>query len=251
VNAREAALAFARETTTRCADRAEEWEHGVLLRAPSLGDVWAINAAIAVGPPPDMEFSVVDALLDREFPGRWSSAFFEEGAAADRIEAGARERGWRIEHELYMALRRDPDRVSDTSAVREVEPAEARGLMERWNEEELTDHDAEALRQVADFSDREWASRPTRVLVTDDGLATTRVFAEDGIAQVEAVYTAPEARGRGYARALLTRAIAIAREGDPDLVFIVADDDDTPKQLYGRLGFDPVVRITRVVRERK
>ena len=248
---RAAALAFGRETMARCADRVDEWEHGVLLRTPSLGEVWAINSTIAVGPPPPLTFADVDALLDREYPGPHCSAVFEDGEPTAAIEAGARERGWRIEHELYMVLRREPDRASDTSAVREVPATEARGLIERWNEEELDDHGPEELRQVADFNDREWGSRPTRTLVTEDGLATTRVFAEDGIAQVEAVYTAPEARGRGYARALLTRALEIARETEPELIFIVADDDDTPKELYARLGFDPVARHTRVVRRRQ
>jgi ribosomal protein S18 acetylase RimI-like enzyme len=248
---RAAALAFARETFSRCADETEAWEHGVLLRTPSLSQVWAINSAIAVGPPPDLSFAEVDALLDGHYAGRFSSAVLEEGEHADRIEAAARERGWRVEHELYMALHRDPDRTVDTAGVREGTEAEIRPLMERWNEEELSDQGPEALVEVAAFGDREWRARPMRALVTDDALATCRVWAEDGIAQIEAVYTAPEARGRGYARALLTHAVALAREGDPDLIFIIADDDDTPKELYGRLGFDRLVRITRVVRERK
>ena len=248
---RAAAVAFGRETLRRCADRTDEWEHGILLRTPSLEQVWTINSAIAVGPPPpELSFGDVDALLHREYPGRYSSVVLEEGAPAEAIEAGARGRGWRIEHELYMALHRDADRGGDVSVVREVEAAEAHGLIERWNAEELADHDDEELRQVGEYNDREWRARPTRTLVTEDGLATTRVFAEDDVAQIEAVYTAPEARGRGYARSLLTRAIEIAREGDPQLIFIVADDDDTPKELYARLGFDPLARLTRIKRDR-
>ena len=248
---RAVALAFGLETMARCADVVEEWEHGTLLRSPSLDQVWAINTAIAVGPPPDLSFDDVDRLLDERFPSRFSSAVFEEGEHADRIEAAARERGWRIEHELYMALRRDPDRASDTSAIREGAEDEIRPLMQSWNEEELSDQGPEALEQLTTFVDREWGARPTRALVAGDAEATCRVWAEDGIAQIEAVYTAPQARGRGYARALLARAIEVAREGDPSLVFIIADHDDTPKELYGRIGFDPLVRITRVVRERK
>jgi predicted GNAT family acetyltransferase len=61
------------------------------------------------------------------------------------------------------------------------------------------------------------------------------------VAQVEDVYVIPEARGRGYARALVTRAAALACE-DHDLSFIVADDNDWPKQLYAKLGFEPVGR---------
>ncbi|MDQ3740363.1 MAG: GNAT family N-acetyltransferase [Actinomycetota bacterium] len=249
MDARAAALAFARETHARCADERLVWDHGELLRTRSLDKVWAVNVALALGPPPALSLDDVDELLGATFAGRFSSAMFEEGEATERLEAQARERGWRVEHELFMVLRREPDRVADTSAVREGTEAEIRPLMERWNEEELSDQGPETLAQLATFVDREWSARPTRSLVAGDAEATCRVWSEGGVAQVEAVYTAPEARGRGYARALLTRALELAREDEPDVVFIVADDDDTPKELYARLGFDPVARLTRVVRE--
>ena len=35
-----------------------------------------------------------------------------------------------------------------------------------------------------------------------------------------------------------------------ELVFIVADDDDWPKDLYGRLGFEPIGRAWVVHRAR-
>jgi GNAT superfamily N-acetyltransferase len=53
----------------------------------------------------------------------------------------------------------------------------------------------------------------------------------------------PEARGRGYARALVCRAEELARATGHDLIFIVADDRDWPKLLYRRLGFAQVGRI--------
>jgi ribosomal protein S18 acetylase RimI-like enzyme len=249
VDDRGLALGFVRETHARSADERLEWEHGVLLRTPSLNQVWALNVALAVGPPPPLSLDDVDALLGATYGGRFSSAMFEEGENTERIEAQARERGWRVEHELLMALRREPDRLVEAADVREGSEEEVRPLMTRWNEEELSDQGPEALAQLTTYVDREWAARPTRALVAGDAEATCRVWSEGGVAQIESVYTAPEARGRGYARALLSRAIAIARETDPAIVFIVADDDDTPKELYGRMGFDPLARLTRVVRE--
>jgi GNAT superfamily N-acetyltransferase len=69
------------------------------------------------------------------------------------------------------------------------------------------------------------------------------------VAQVEDVYTLPEARGRGFARALVAHVVAQARAEDHDLVFIMADDDDWPKNLYGRLGFEPAGRMLSFHRE--
>ena len=62
-------------------------------------------------------------------------------------------------------------------------------------------------------------------------------------AQVEDVYTVPSWRNRGCARRLITRAIVLAQDAGHELVFIEADDNGWPKQLYSRLGFDPIGRI--------
>ena len=77
------------------------------------------------------------------------------------------------------------------------------------------------------------------MLVAGDARATCVVYAEDGVASVDNVFTAPDARGRGYARALVTHGIDVARGLDPELIFIIADDDDTPKELYAKLGSRP------------
>jgi predicted GNAT family acetyltransferase len=56
------------------------------------------------------------------------------------------------------------------------------------------------------------------------------------------VYTIPQARGRGYARALVSHAAAEAWKAEHELSFIVADDNNWPKQLYRRIGFEPLGR---------
>ena len=74
-------------------------------------------------------------------------------------------------------------------------------------------------------------------------LAITKLRTAGGIAQVEDVYTVPEARGRGFARTLVSHG-GRARSGrSPDLIFITADDNDWPQQLYARIGFRPLGRI--------
>jgi GNAT superfamily N-acetyltransferase len=58
-----------------------------------------------------------------------------------------------------------------------------------------------------------------------------------GIAQIEDVMTAARWRNRGYGRALVLDAVGRARRAGCDLVFLRADDDDWPQELYRRLGF--------------
>jgi hypothetical protein len=36
---------------------------------------------------------------------------------------------------------------------------------------------------------------------------------------------------------VVTRAAGLARDAGHDLIFILADDNDWPKQLYARIGF--------------
>ena len=105
---------------------------------------------------------------------------------------------------------------------------------------------AQEERELARCWELEWRARTARLLGIrgrSGGLAAIALLYSDGvIAQVEDVYTVPEERGRGFARALVTRAVRLAREGGHELTFIVADDRGWPKHLYERLGFDAVGR---------
>ena len=72
--------------------------------------------------------------------------------------------------------------------------------------------------------------------------AVTTLYSDGTTAQVEDVATLRDYRGRGLARAAVSAAIDAAVDMGHRFVFIVADDDDWPKDLYGRLGFDPIGR---------
>lgn len=250
MDARATALAFMRDTLAASADAREEHAWGALLLTPSLDAVWALNQVFVERREPDLTLADLDALFAERFAGgRYASAFLEDEATGERIEAEARAAGWKVEHELVMELRREPDRRADTSGVREGAMDELRALADRWFAEDFAAQGPEALRQLGEFSNREWDARPTRGFVAADGQAMCKLWSDGRVAQVEDVYTAPEARGGGHARALVTHASDVARAGGHELVFIVADDDDTPKDLYERLGYDPLVRLTRVSRE--
>ncbi|MDQ3630932.1 MAG: GNAT family N-acetyltransferase, partial [Actinomycetota bacterium] len=57
---------------------------------------------------------------------------------------------------------------------------------------------------------------------------------------LEDVATLAAHRRRGLARAVCSAAVAAAVAAGSALVFVVAEDDDWPKELYGKLGFDSV-----------
>jgi GNAT superfamily N-acetyltransferase len=70
--------------------------------------------------------------------------------------------------------------------------------------------------------------------------AYCELYRHEGVAQIEDVNTLERFRGRGLARALVWRAAQQARASGDDLVFLMADDNDWPKHLYAKLGFDPI-----------
>jgi predicted GNAT family acetyltransferase len=71
-------------------------------------------------------------------------------------------------------------------------------------------------------------------------VAWAKAWQSDGVAQVEDVVCLHGHRGNGLGRAVVAGATRVALESSPSLLFIVADDNDWPKQLYGRLGYRPV-----------
>lgn len=64
---------------------------------------------------------------------------------------------------------------------------------------------------------------------------------EAGVAQLEDLVTLETHRGRGHADTVL--ATALHRAADADLLFLLADADDWPREWYARRGFVPAGRI--------
>jgi ribosomal protein S18 acetylase RimI-like enzyme len=108
------------------------------------------------------------------------------------------------------------------------------------------------VNQLVEANRRAWSVRDARLFGVrgpdQELVATTALFSDGQVAQVEDVYVVPEARGRGHGRAMVAAA-APAGQADHGLTFIVADDNDWPKQLYAKLGFKPVSRSWSFHRE--
>jgi GNAT superfamily N-acetyltransferase len=63
---------------------------------------------------------------------------------------------------------------------------------------------------------------------------------DNGVGQVEDLFTHPVFRHRGIATAQIAHGVADARERGAGPVIISADPGDTPKQMYADLGFRPL-----------
>jgi GNAT superfamily N-acetyltransferase len=86
------------------------------------------------------------------------------------------------------------------------------------------------------------------VLEAGEVAAWAKLWTRDGAAQVEDVVCLFDYRGRGYGRAVAAAATRAALADDPELLFIAADADDWPKELYGRLGYRTIGHIRTFIR---
>jgi predicted GNAT family acetyltransferase len=236
-------VTFVHENLAKTTDDVRPIEAGWVVSTPSLPAIWSGNH-VRVALPLGFE-SVIELAEEQLAAMRYVHIVAENQETGPKLEKAFRAARWKTERELWMVLAAEPDRAADTSVVIDADEDEVIEVMRRWYaEDEL---DAAALAQLVEFSRREARACGDRLLGvrSSDGqlVAMSKLRSDGRTAQVEDVYTAPEARGRGFGRAVVARAVELAREDGHDLVFITADDNDWPKQLYARIGFRPLGRI--------
>jgi GNAT superfamily N-acetyltransferase len=239
------ALAFQRETVMQIAEDVIAIPQGWVIRDESMPLVWAINQLRLRQP---VTFEQAVELGDRHLGDRpYRHLMIEIEAIGARLEDRFHAGGWRVDCQVTMELAGRADRVVDTSAVFEAPAEEVIERLKRWvSESEDHTPTLDELRQLERYWELEWQVRNARRLGIrgrDGSLAAiTMLYSDGATAQVEDVYTVPEERGRGHARALITHAVRLAADGGHEPTFIVADDRGWPKQLYARLGFEPAGR---------
>jgi GNAT superfamily N-acetyltransferase len=237
----ERALAFMRACMARTADEFRPIEAGIVATTPSLPAVWAVNQVRVVEA---LSHEELIELADHELGGRceYRQIALEHQKTGAEVETAFRAAHWKVERDVVMILDGPADYEADTSIVDDTGEDEMLELMRRWYEgDEPTPEEAD---QLVEFGRREVGALGDRLLGVRsvDGrlVAITKLRSDGSTAQVEDVYTVPEARGRGFARAMVSRAVELARDSGHDMTFIVADDEGWPKLLYGRLGFRSV-----------
>jgi ribosomal protein S18 acetylase RimI-like enzyme len=245
----ERALVFMRAGVAATADAVREIEGGIVASTPSLPAVWAVNQLRVAGAlTSDALIDLADEQLAR-FDYRHVAV--EHQAAGPELEVAFRHAGWKVERDIIMVQATYPDRGADTSIVEDAGEEDVLELIRRWYEED--EPRPSEIDQLVAYGRREARTLGDRLLGvrSRDGelVAISKLRSDGHIAQVEDVYTVPEARGRGFARALVTRAVELARAAEHELVFIVADDADWPKLLYGRLGFQRVGHLWQFHRD--
>jgi GNAT superfamily N-acetyltransferase len=177
------------------------------------------------------------------------AAFDHRRALVVRPELGTRlapafkAAGWLVQRDMVMALRRERDRGAQPGVAREVDEPTVRAVEAKTIAEDEPPHSPTVAGQLlAGRSALGRAGRARYFVGAAEGIDACHatLYSDGMIAQVEDVGTAKAYRGRGLARAVCSAAVDAALDAGHELVVIAADDDDWPKKLYARLGFDGV-----------
>lgn len=203
------------------------------------------NYLLASDPPPGADAAALAGEADRVLGAaglRHRCIFFRDTLAGERLAPGFEALGWRTFRGVLMALRRPPraGALPPGGPVRRVEASVLRAAREAsilgypWGTPEVA-------RQLLDARDHvPVETRHYAVLEGGEPAAWVEMYLEGGTAQVEALFTAERFRRRGHGSALVLHAAAEARRAGADLVFLCADAEDRPRELYRRLGFEEI-----------
>ena len=163
-----------------------------------------------------------------------------DSEVGERLVPHFKAKGWVVRRHVLMAQLREPEREADLSIVSEVDEPELRGARlqvvagQPWAKPEIM---AELFAAKSLIGERVRA-RYFAVVVDGQVVSYTDLYQDGADAQIEDVGTLHDHRERGYGKAVVLAAIEAARAEGAEFVFLVADLEDWPKELYRRLGFD-------------
>ncbi len=163
-----------------------------------------------------------------------------------RLSPGFSAAGYMVQVNAVMAHRGAAPAAPAEAVETDADPALVKPAATAYIAAEPFGADADAAAQVLSHvlrrpggADERWCT------ISRDGavVAYARLWQAGDVAQVEDVVVLEPWRRQGLGRAVVAAATRVALTASPELLFIVADDDDWPKDLYASLGYETVGRL--------
>jgi len=239
------ALAWTRRAQQLFCDQIEPWEYGIVYRMSRYPSHFDFNI-VRVRDDPGMSVEALIGFADVALAGLDHRRIdFDSAQVAEPLRAEFHARGFKSTRLVWMHFE-GPRPGGAEIPVKEVAHDAVEQLRGAWHEEDFpgrddSEYQANAREVRLALGTRSLAvyegSRPVAFAALDLG--------EDEI-EIGGLYVLPEYRGHGRGTALTKAAITAA--GEVEYLWICADDEDRPKQLYARLGFRPVLTTTEFLR---
>jgi ribosomal protein S18 acetylase RimI-like enzyme len=242
-DAHERILAFLRRNDELASTRVERFEFGTACFHDSLPDVWDRNfvrvevAADALG----VEALIADAdRLQGDAGLRHRKLVFEQREAAALAEPALSRVGFHHSGLTLMAYGRGrPPAAGEAVEIERDRLTAARQEFLRTEPfgdgEEMASQILDADLPLAVAVDQRWFAR----LVDGEPASYCCLYSDGETAQIEEVVTLPRFRRRGFADAVVGRAVVEAMPSHTS-VFLVAREEQWPAGWYERRGFKPV-----------
>jgi len=230
-----------------CADEVVPWRWGVTLFNREFPNVYMLNFVRVVGAPADLD---IDDLIASAGDLHHNAGHDYLDVIIDDVQLGAalapefRARGWEVSTLVIMAYRGRRNVPATDLDIRELTSEELRSI--RARSLATRPFDPEKIRQLIardDLLARVAGARFFGAVVGGQTVCSADLYSDGRTAQIESVLTLEEFRQRGLGRAVVAEAVRAALASGHDFVFLIADDEDWPKDLYARMGFEPLGRF--------
>lgn len=223
--------------------RTEEWRYGTAVFQVDFPTRWDSNFLRVERPVGDASAADLAATADELLAHlAHREVVVEDAVDGARLAPGFADLGFEVDRLLYMVHRREPDHAPPLVA-RQASFGESRPVAIAANLESHGGMAPEVAEILADFGAVAVDRADARFFVADvDGrpAACCELYLHEGVADIDNVHTLTPFRNRGGARAVVTEAIEAARAAGADLIWLLADASDWPRELYRKLGFDPI-----------
>jgi len=235
--------ALARWVAEAVATRVEPWRFGTAVFTEDFPGRYDSNLLWIDRPVGDATPSELAADADRlQASLRHRGFVIEDAAEGSRLAMGFRALGYHTDRHVLMVQRAPVDAPVGLPLAAEIDARTVRPAVLATNETIAGMRRADA-EMLADFREVSAARAGTRFFGVElDGVVASycELYLHEATAQIEDVNTLEAWRNRGAGRAVVLAAVAAARAAGADLVWLAAEAEDWPRQLYEKLGFEPV-----------
>jgi GNAT superfamily N-acetyltransferase len=190
--------------------------------------------------------------LHREAGVAHRDVLIEDEALGATLAPEFRKLGWEVSPLLLMAYRGDRN-LPETEGIRELTATELRNIRSRAAVVGPSADIPETITQLIEkdaLLARAGGALFFGAVIGDRTVCSADLYSEGSTAQIESVFTLEPYRRRGFGRAVVTAALRAAFDAGHDFVFLIAEDDDWPKELYRRMGFEPLGRCYEFLKPR-
>lgn len=242
------ALDFLSWFENSCAERVVPWRWGVTLFHDEFPKLYMLNFVRVEGEPADLTFDELVAEADALHGAAGHDhrdVVIEDARLGTALAPAFRENGWEVSTLALMAYRGERQLPETGPDVRELTSDELRAIRAHSYSVGPSAKDPETVRQMIDkdaLLARAGGARFFGAVVDGQTVCSADLYSDGQTAQIESVLTLEPFRKRGLGRAVVAEAIQAAFDSGHDFIFLLADDEDWPKDLYTRMGFEPLGR---------